>query len=46
MRDSREELKLLDIIDFGTEELLNEDCIGRINFPNTIGQCSIYIYLF
>ena len=44
MKDSRKEPKLLDIIDFSTEELLNEDCVGRINFPNTIGQCGIYIY--
>ena len=44
MKDSREEPKLLGELNLTTDELLNEDCIGRINFPNTIGQCSIYIY--
>lgn len=44
MKDSRDEPKLLGIIDLSTEELIIEDCYGRINFPNGIGECKIYVY--
>ena len=44
MKDIRESQKLIGTIDFSTEELLYEDCIGRVNFPNNIGECSIYVY--
>lgn len=44
MKDIRMNPKLLDTINFSTEELLNEDCIGRVNLPNNVGECKIYIY--
>ena len=44
MKDSREQPKLIDTINFTTDKLFLEDCAGRINFPINIGQCSIYVY--
>lgn len=44
MKDSRIEPKLVGVADFSTEELLYEDCVGRINFPKNIGQCKIFVY--
>lgn len=44
MKDSREQPKLIDTINFTTDKVFLEDCIGRINFPINIGQCSIYVY--
>ena len=44
MKDSREEPKLLGSVNLSTEELLYEDCIGRVNLPNGVGECKIYVY--
>ena len=44
MKDSREQPKLIDTINFTTDKVFLEDCVGRINFPINIGQCNIYVY--
>jgi hypothetical protein len=44
MKDSREEPKIIGILDLSTEIITNEDCTGRINFPNGIGECKICVY--
>lgn len=44
MKDVRNEPKLIGIVDLSTEELMNEDCTGRINFSNKIGECKVYVY--
>lgn len=44
IKDSREEPKLIGELNLSTEELLYEDCVGRINFSNNIGECKIYVY--
>ena len=44
MKDSREQPKLIDTINFTTDKLFLEDCADRINFPINIGQCNIYVY--
>ncbi len=44
MQDTRDKFKLIGTIDLSTEELINEDCTGRINFSNKIGECQVYVY--
>lgn len=44
MKDTKDKFKLIGIIDLSTEELINEDCTGRINFSNKIGECQVYVY--
>ena len=44
MNDSRMNPKMIGIVDLSTEELINEDCTGKINFPNDVGECKIYLY--
>lgn len=44
MNDIRMNPKMIGVVNFSTEELLYEDCVGRINLPNNIGECKIYVY--
>lgn len=44
MSDIRMNPKMMGIVNFNTEELINEDCTGKRNFPNDIGECKIYLY--
>ena len=43
MKDSREQPKLIDTINFTTDKVFLEDCVGRINFPINVGQYNIYV---